>query len=100
MTEEQLSGKQKRFLRAKGSVIDPVVQIGKGGVGPTVVDSADSVLAARELIKVQVLTNCAEEPADVIAELAEATGAQLVQVIGRKGLLFRRNDEKPRISLP
>ncbi|HWR41183.1 MAG TPA: ribosome assembly RNA-binding protein YhbY [Patescibacteria group bacterium] len=97
---EQLSGKQKRFLRAQGSVLDPVVQIGKGGIAATVVDSANGVLKARELIKVRVLPNCAEEPADVIAELAEATGAHLVQVIGRNGLLFRQNEENPRISLP
>ena len=97
---EQLSGKQKRFLRAKGSVLDPVVQIGKGGLAATVVDSADCVLNARELIKVRVLQNCAEEPAEVIAELAEATGAHLVQVIGRNGLLFRANAENPRITLP
>ena len=97
---EQLSGKQKRFLRAKGSVLDSVVQIGKSGITATVIDSTDGVLTARELIKVRVLQNCAEEPAEAIEELAKATRAHLVQVIGRNGLLYRQNTENPRITLP
>ncbi|SMC82707.1 ribosome assembly RNA-binding protein YhbY [Sporomusa malonica] len=95
-----LSGKQKRFLRSLGSTLDPVVQIGKGGVIDSVIESAEQVLAAREIIKVRVLQNSPEEPKAAIAALARATGAELVQVIGRNGLLYKKNEEKPKIELP
>lgn len=98
--ETTLTGKQKRFLRAMGSTLDPVVQIGKSGVINTVIESAEQALTARELIKVRVLQNSPEEPKDAIVTLAEATGAELVQVIGRNGLLYKKNEEKPKIELP
>lgn len=100
MDECILNGKQKRFLRALGSELDPVVQIGKGGVVDAVVESAKEALAARELIKVRVLQNCSEEPKDAIAKLSKAARSELVQVIGRNGLLYKKNYEKPKIELP
>ena len=98
--ETTLTGKQKRFLRALGSTLEPVVQIGKGGVLESVVESAVQVLGARELIKVRVLQNSPEEPKSAITALARATGAELVQVIGRNGLLYKKNEEKSKIELP
>ncbi|MEN6414499.1 MAG: ribosome assembly RNA-binding protein YhbY [Veillonellales bacterium] len=95
-----LTGKQKRFLRAMGSGLDPVVQVGKGGVNAAVIQSTREVLAVRELIKVRVLQNSPDEPNAVIAGLAEAAGAELVQVIGRNGLLYKKNIDKPKIELP
>lgn len=73
--------------------------IGKEGVTPTVVASAREAIKKRELIKVRVLQNAPEDPADAITVLAERADANLVQIIGRNGLLFRRNFEKPRIKL-
>lgn len=98
--ESILTGKQKRFLRALGSTLDPVVQIGKSGVLESVVESAAQALAAREIIKVRVLQNSPEEPKTAIAALSKATGAELVQVIGRNGLLYKKNEEKSKIELP
>ena len=98
--ESTLTGKQKRFLRALGSTLDPVVQIGKSGVMATVIESAEQALAAREIIKVRVLQNSLEEPKAAITALAGATGAVLVQVIGRNGLLYKKNEEKSKIELP
>lgn len=95
-----LTSKQKRYLKSLGSELDPVVQIGKAGVAPSVIDGAEDVIAARELIKVRVLKNSPQEPKEAIAMLAEATGAELVQTIGRNGLLYRRHPEKPKIELP
>lgn len=94
----ELTGKQKRQLRSLGSTLDPVVQIGKAGVIESVVESADGALRTRELIKVRVLQNSPEEPASAIEALATATGAELVQVIGRNGLLYKQNPEKPKIE--
>ena len=73
--------------------------IGKEGVTPTVVASAREAIKKRELIKVRVLQNAPEDPADAITVLAERADANLVQIIGRNGLLSRRNFEKPRIEL-
>ncbi len=73
--------------------------IGKEGVSPAVVASAREAIKKRELIKVRVLQNAPEEPADAITMLAERADANLVQVIGRNGLLFKRNFDKPRIEL-
>ena len=72
---------------------------GKEGVTPTVVASAREAIKKRELIKVRVLQNAPDDPADAITVLAERADANLVQIIGRNGLLFRRNFDKPRIEL-
>lgn len=100
MIKNSLTGKQKSFLRSLGMSVDPVVNIGKEGVTPTVVQSAQEAMKKRELIKVRVLQNSPEEPRDAITILAERCNANLVQVIGRNGLLFRRNYDKPKIELP
>jgi len=96
----ELRGKQKRFLRAMGVNMDPVLTIGKDGVSENTIVQADGVLNARELIKGRVLTTAPEEPAAVAAEIAERTDAHLVQVVGRNFLLYRRNQEEPKIDLP
>lgn len=98
--ETKLNGKQKRFLRALGSTLDPVVQIGKSGVIESVITSAEQALTAREIIKVRVLQNSPEEPKAAIAALGKATGAEAVQVIGRNGLLYKKNEEKSKLELP
>jgi len=95
-----LTGKQKRFLRAMGNEMDPILQVGKGGIGETVVTQTNETLQARELIKGRVLQNCLEEPKTIAAELAERTGSDLVQVIGRNFLLFKQSKDKPVIELP
>ena len=100
MIRNSLSGKQKRFLRAMGVETDPVVQIGKEGVTPTVVQAAIEAVKKRELIKVRVLQNSIMEPAEAIEMLADRTDSNLVQIIGRNGLLFKRNFDKPKIELP
>lgn len=100
MIKNTLTGKQKSFLRSMGMTMDPIVNIGKEGVTPTVVTAAQEVIKKRELIKVRVLQNCFEEPRDAIETLADRSNANLVQVIGRNGLLFRRNFDKPKIELP
>lgn len=98
-----LTGKQKRYLRSLGSTMDPILQIGKTGISGSLLDSAKEALVARELIKVRVLQNCSDIPKEVIAELADEAGAELVQVIGRNGLLYKRNhnpEKNHKIELP
>ncbi len=101
MTEEvQLTGKQKRYLRGLGSTMEPILQIGKGGVLPGVVAQARDALEARELIKVRILSNCLEDRKEVARLLAERSGSALVQVIGKTFLLYRPSSQDPQIQLP
>ena len=103
MEEITLTGKQKSYLRSLGSTMNPIVQIGKSGISETLLDSTKEALIARELIKVKVLQNCVEEPKEALGDLAKAVDAQLVQVIGRNGLLYKRNrdpEKKHKIELP
>ena len=83
-----------------GVALEPVVNIGQEGVTPTVVESAKEVIKKRELIKVRVQKNSPGEPKDVLNMLTERVDADLVQVIGRNGLLFKRNFDKPKVELP
>ncbi|MFZ5816379.1 MAG: ribosome assembly RNA-binding protein YhbY [Bacillota bacterium] len=96
----ELRGKQKRFLRAMGVTMDPILTIGKDGVSENTIVQADGALLARELIKGRVLQTAPEEPAAIAAEIAERTRAALVQVVGRNFLLYRRNPKEPKIVLP
>lgn len=96
----ELRGKQKRFLRAMGVNMDPILTIGKDGVSDNTIIQADGALHARELIKGRVLQTAPEEPSAVAAEVAGRTDAVLVQVVGRNFLLYRRNPEEPKIDLP
>ncbi|MBP8599175.1 MAG: ribosome assembly RNA-binding protein YhbY [Selenomonas sp.] len=100
MLRNSLTGKQKSFLRGLGQKLEPVVMVGKEGITPTVVQSAREAIKKRELIKVRVLQNCMEEPEDAITVLAERADVNVVQVIGRNGLLYKRNFEKTKIELP
>ena len=100
MIKNTLTGKQKRFLRSLGMTLEPIVQICKEGITPAVVNSADEAIEKRELIKVRVLQNCPEDIEVAITTLAERTNCDLVQIIGRNGLLWRRNFKKPKIELP
>ena len=100
MIRNTLRGKQKSFLRSLGMNLEPIVQIGKEGVTPTVVSAAQEAIKKRELIKVRVLQNAPVEPEEAITMLTERVAADLVQLIGRNGLLYKRNFEKPKIELP
>jgi RNA-binding protein len=95
-----LTGKQKGFLRSLANTIDPIIQIGKGGISPTVLSQVDEALEARELIKVRVLQNSVEEPKEAAAQIAREVSAELVQVLGRNMILYRQSQKKPTIELP
>ncbi|MDS1029418.1 ribosome assembly RNA-binding protein YhbY [Bacillota bacterium LX-D] len=95
-----LTGKQKRFLRAMGNELDPIIQVGKGGITKNLIIQVDEALEARELIKVRVLQNCLTEPKEIGNELAVHAKGELVQVIGRNLLFYRQASEKPKIELP
>lgn len=87
-------------MRALGNALDPIVQVGKGGVTDSVIFSLNEALTARELVKARVLKNCLEEVKDVAQELTSRTNSNLVQIIGRNIILYRPSEDKPLIELP
>lgn len=81
--------------------MDPILQIGKSSLTPEFTASVEEALAARELIKINVLQNCADDPRTLAEVLAERTRAQVVQVIGKKIVLYKEGkDDKKKITLP
>lgn len=97
---ETLSGKQRRYLRGLGHHLAAVVHIGHEGISEAVVKQTSDQLEAHELIKVKVGETAPESRHDAAEALAEKTGAQLAQVLGRTFLLYRRRKEKPALTLP
>jgi len=95
-----LNSKQRAYLRSLGNELEPVFQIGKGGLTDELLDQLDLVLEARELIKVRVLKNCLEDEDDLADQISEALDCDVVQRIGRVFLLYRPSLENPRIVLP
>ena len=96
----ELSGKQRRFLRAEAHHLEPVVMVGKEGVTESVVAAVSQALTDHELIKVRVLEGAPLERAEVAEALTPAAEAQLVGQIGRVLILYRRHPTKPTIRLP
>lgn len=90
-----LTGKQRAILRGKANTMDPVFQIGKGEIDETLINGVKSCLDARELIKIKVLENSMYSPREAAELLAGATGADCVQVIGSKFVLYL---QKPKES--
>ncbi|MCM3716903.1 ribosome assembly RNA-binding protein YhbY [Fictibacillus phosphorivorans] len=95
-----LTGKQKRFLRSKAHHIQPIFQVGKGGVNENLIKQVEDALEARELIKVSVLQNCEEDKDTVAEELSTGSKAELVQVIGSTIVLYKESVNQKRIELP
>lgn len=89
-----LTSKQRAALRAAANTLDPVYQIGKGEIDQTLIAGVSDCLAARELIKIKVLENSEYSAREAADKMAAATGAQCVQVIGRKFVLFRQKDKE------
>ena len=94
----ELTGKQKRTLRALGHHLRPVATIGKQGLADSVVAQLDANLLAHELIKVKVLKTCPLEPPAIATLIAQRTGATLAQSVGRTLLLYRPHPERPVIQ--
>ena len=95
-----LSSKQRAFLRSMANTMDPIMQVGKSGVGEELITSVDNALEARELIKMSALETAPVTAREAADELAEATGADVVAVVGRRFVLYRPSKKKKKIELP
>jgi RNA-binding protein len=94
-----LTGKQRRTLRALGHHLKPVVQVGQDDLTEGVIGAVDAQLAVHELIKIKVGESASTPRHEAAEQLAEKTDSELVQVLGRTVLLYRRHPEKPKIEL-
>lgn len=95
-----LTSKQRAYLRGQANSIDTILILGKSGAVDTVITQADTALTARELIKGKVLENCGLSSKEAANIIAEKTNSDVVQVIGSKFVLYRRNDDEPIFRLP
>ncbi len=94
-----LTSKQRAQLRGLAAAEDTIVFVGKGGITANLVDSVNMALQARELVKGKVLETCELTPREVCDALSDACGAEQVQVIGTKFVLYKRNSREPKIVL-
>ena len=96
-----MTSKQRAYLKGLAMTMDPILQLGKGGLTPENTAAVDEALAARELIKISVLQNCLEDPRQMADVLAERTRSLIAEVIGMKIVLYREGkNEKKKIELP
>jgi Predicted RNA-binding protein containing KH domain, possibly ribosomal protein len=92
--KSRMTSKERAELKAQAMKLDSIFQIGKASLTPQLVEAVKDALAARELIKVSVLKNCADDPRELAEIVSERTGSQVVQVIGKKIVLYKKNMEK------
>ena len=96
-----MTSKQRAYLKSLAMTMDPIMQIGKANVTPEITAAVSEALEARELIKVNVLQNATENIKEMAEVVAERTRSQVVQVIGRKIVLYKEGkDDKKKIVLP
>ena len=97
-----MTSKQRAYLKSLASTLEPVFQVGKSSVTPEITEAIGECFNTRELIKINVLKNCLDEPKELAYAIAENTMSEVVQVIGRKIVLYReaRQPEKRKIVLP
>ena len=95
-----MTSKQRAYLKSLAMTMDPIFQVGKSSLTPEITDAISDALEARELLKISVLKNCMDDPRSIAEVLAERTHSQVVQVIGRRMVLYRESKTKKMIELP
>ena len=96
-----MTTKQRAYLKGLAMNIDPIFQVGKASLTPELTKGLDEALEKRELIKVSVLNNCMDDPREIAAVVAERTRSEVVQVIGKKIILYKEGkDKNKKIELP
>ena len=95
-----MTSKQRAFLKGLAMNLEPIFQIGKSSLTPEVTEAIGEAFNTKELIKITVLKNCMDDPNEIAHMLAERTHAQVVQVIGKKIVLYKESKEHKKIELP
>lgn len=95
-----MTSKQRSYLKGLAMNIDPMFQIGKASVTPENIEAISEVFNTHELVKIAVLKNCIDDPNGIAIMVAERTHSQVVQVIGKKIVLYKPFKKNPKIILP
>lgn len=95
-----LTSKQRAYLKGLASTMDVVLHIGKASLTPEIITAVDEAFNSRELIKIGVLKNCFDDPKEIAQVISERTRSTVVQVIGKKIVLYKPDKDKPVIKLP
>ena len=93
-----MTSKQRAYLKGLAMTMEPIFQIGKSSLTPENTAAVSEALEARELIKISVLQNCMDDPREIAEVLAERTHSQVVQVIGKKIVLYKEGKEKKKMD--
>jgi len=99
---KKMTSKQRAYLKSLANNENLIVHVGKNSLTPEIIDAVDEALTSRELIKIGVLKNCFDDPKEIAQIIAERSRSEVVQVIGKKIILFRQNKKKEdqKIKLP
>ena len=95
-----MTSKQRAYLKSLAMKITPILKIGKSSVTPELISAVDEALEARELIKMHILKICFDDPKEIAQVIAERTRSEVVQVIGKKVVLYRESKDNKKIELP
>ncbi len=95
-----ITGKQRSYLRSLANNLQPIFQVGKGGINDNMVKQFSDALEARELIKATVLNNSISTSRDICDEMARLTNSEIVQVVGKKFVLYKESKNNKVIELP
>lgn len=95
-----MTSKQRAYLKSLASTLNPIFQVGKSSLTPEFVIAIDEAFNTKELIKIAVLKNCMDDPNEIAQMIAERTRSQVVQVIGKKIVLYKPDKKNPKIILP
>ena len=96
----ELTSKQRAHLKSLASKLNPIFKIGKYSLTPEITEAIGEAFHNSELIKVAVLKNCLDDPRQIAEALASRTHSTVVQVIGKKIVLYKPDKDKPKIVLP
>ena len=95
-----MTSKQRSYLKGLAMNIEPIFQVGKSSITPEYTEAITEAFNKKELIKISVLKNCMDDPRSIAEVLADRTGSQVVQVIGKKIVLYKPDKKDSKIKLP
>lgn len=95
-----ITSKQRAYLRSIAQNLQPIFQIGKNGVNDNQIEQLKNALEVREIIKITMLDTTPADKHSIANEIVEKTGAEVVQIIGKKLTIYKRSEENPQIELP
>lgn len=95
-----MTSKQRACLKGLAMNLEPIFQVGKSSLTPEFTESVSECFNRRELVKISVLKNCMDDPREIAEMLAERTHSEVVQVIGKKIVLYKESKDHKKIELP